>query len=181
MMHAPLHSKSRGFTIAELLIAMGIFVIAISVATVVFIRALKAQRAVIAYSRVNDNLALALEQMAREIRTGSAFVNDGSVDSLKFKSAQEATAQASLTGSKDLVNVYYHFDQNSKAITRHAEGGTPEPITAKEVQISNVQFLIDDSTNPPLITITLTAQPADPSLQGNYELNLQTSVSPRVL
>ncbi len=60
----------RGFTIVELLVAMGIFLIVVEIAVGGFVNALRAQKQVAALIAAEGNADLALEQMAREIRTG---------------------------------------------------------------------------------------------------------------
>ena len=64
---------SRAFTMVELLISMTLFVVLISIAAGGFIKALRTQRAVVALMEANDNVSFALEQMAREFRTGYNF------------------------------------------------------------------------------------------------------------
>jgi prepilin-type N-terminal cleavage/methylation domain-containing protein len=66
------YSKS-GFTLVELLIAVGLFVIIISIAVGGFINALRTQREVSSLIATQSNVSLALEQMTREIRTGYLF------------------------------------------------------------------------------------------------------------
>ena len=63
----------KGFTLVELVMAMSIFVILISIAAGGFVNILRNQRLVIALMVVNDNMSLSMEQMAREIRTGYNF------------------------------------------------------------------------------------------------------------
>ena len=62
-----------GFTLIELIVAFGIFAILISVASGSFVRSLRIQRVSLQLMAVNDNMAITLEQMMREMRTGYNF------------------------------------------------------------------------------------------------------------
>ena len=63
----------RGFTLIELVVAIAVFAVIVSVAVGGFVGALRSQRQVSALISVNNNVSLALEEMAREIRTGRNF------------------------------------------------------------------------------------------------------------
>src|SRR5579863_5544609 len=66
-------TQRRGFTLIELLIAVSLFAIAVAIAAGGFVRALRTQRQLIALVSANSSASLAIEQIAREIRTGTDF------------------------------------------------------------------------------------------------------------
>jgi len=128
---------------------------------------------------VNDALQLSVEQMAREIRTGHDF-NANPPSKLIFRSAQE---RAELEKQGDVFSpgrgndpVVFYKLENDGAIYRHAPGGKVK-ITPDNIEITNLDF--NANGIPILITIVIQANPVDKILQGNYEVNIQTSVSPR--
>ena len=55
----------NGFTLPELLVAMGLFLIVISIVAGAFVNSLRTQRATVELIAVNDNISLLLEQIAR--------------------------------------------------------------------------------------------------------------------
>jgi prepilin-type N-terminal cleavage/methylation domain-containing protein len=65
-----------GFTIIELLVAIGLFTIVVTIAVGGFTNALKTQRQVSSLIATQSNVSIALEQMTREIRTGYLFCHD---------------------------------------------------------------------------------------------------------
>lgn len=71
-----LQNSRLGFTLVELLIAIGLFTIIVSVAVGGFTNALRTQRQVSSLIATQSNVSLALEQVAREIRTGYLFCHD---------------------------------------------------------------------------------------------------------
>lgn len=160
----------KGFTIVELLVAISLFVIAVSVAVGGFVRALRTQRQLISLISANSNASLAIEQMAREMRTGSGFqcVN-GTLDCtiLSFTNAN---------GEK----VTYSEDELSQTLARTVGNGPPNPLTAANVRIVGLGFHIFQSAGnfPPRLTVTLGVGVKDAELQGNIT-NIQTTVSSR--
>jgi len=176
----------KGFTIAELMISMGIFIVAISITTTVFIRALKVQREIVAYAEVNDALQLSIEQIAREIRTGHNFRVLSAGKDLTFQSAQERESQESSgitfpIPPKRFDDPDVSYRLNADQIARQVPGlspASPLPITPENIIISDLKF-VKTNENPDLIKIILTAKPATPNLSGDYEITIQTSVSPR--
>lgn len=71
-------NNSQGFTLVEILVAMGVFTIVIAIATAGFVNSLRTQRQVASLISAQSNASLVLEQMAREIRTGFLFCHDAS-------------------------------------------------------------------------------------------------------
>src|SRR3972149_3143400 len=90
--------KTRGFTLMELMIAPSLFVILIAIASGAFINALRTQRIITDLSESMNNVSLAIEQIAREVRVGFGF--SGSGDTLNFINS-------------DGVEVTYRLDGNS--------------------------------------------------------------------
>ena len=81
--------NKKGFTMIELLVAMGLFVVVMGIASTVFVQSLRAQRSIVALMAANDNASLSLEQMMREIRTGSNFLTNNDQTELVFFSQRQ--------------------------------------------------------------------------------------------
>jgi prepilin-type N-terminal cleavage/methylation domain-containing protein len=69
-------SSQRGFTLIEVLVAIGVFSIVVAIATGGFVNSLRTQRQVASLISTQSNASLVLEQMAREMRTGFLFCHD---------------------------------------------------------------------------------------------------------
>jgi len=78
----------NGFTLVELVVAIGIFIILMSIAAGGFIQMLRNQRIVASLMAANDNMSLILEIIGREIRTGYNF-NKVSNTELEFVNAYD--------------------------------------------------------------------------------------------
>jgi prepilin-type N-terminal cleavage/methylation domain-containing protein len=69
-------NNKKGFTLVEVLVAMGIFAIVVAIATGGFVSSLRTQRQVASLISAQSNASLVLEQIAREVRTGFLFCHD---------------------------------------------------------------------------------------------------------
>ncbi len=178
--------SSDGFTLVELIMAMSIFVILVSIAVGGFINILRNQRLAIALMSVNDNMSLSMEQMAREIRTGYNFIKI-SDEEFQFVNANNRI-------------VWYRLSKG--AIERVTENASleknPQKITADNVKIVKFNVgicgrnldpnLILDSCGiggsayPPRITLSFTITSAEPDIERlKIFTNIQTTISSRIL
>jgi type II secretory pathway pseudopilin PulG len=172
-----LNPARRGFTIAELLIAMGLFVTVVGIVSGVFIQNLRSVRVSVALANANANASIVLEQMSRDLRTGTGF-DSPNPDEVSFTNSTGDT-------------VTYHLDTANKAIERSLNGGTFVPITATDVGVLSLNFILlcnpssgcDPTTDgyPPRITIVVRVTPTTVAALNLPIINLQTTVSARDL
>jgi prepilin-type N-terminal cleavage/methylation domain-containing protein len=153
-------NQTRGFTIIELLVAMTVFLIVVAITSGIFIRTIRTQRIITDMSASLNNVTLALEQIAREARTGYMFSSPAD-DTLRFTNAQGRIVEYSL---------------DEEQIQRSIDSGSPSPITSAGTTIDRLRFEIKEGADPAFITITVRA-----SSEGNINVDLQTSVSSRVI
>lgn len=161
------HNKENGLTMIELIVAVGIFGLVISVISGVFVLSLQSQRRIIALRNVEDNTRLAIELMSREIRTGKNF--SSGIGSLSFTNAKGEA-------------VIYRLNNN--VIEKSSNGGTTySAVTGAEVTVDYLNFYlmgqaIGDGLQPRItVTIGITSR------VGNQSANLknQTTISERSL
>lgn len=162
---------STGFTMVELLVSMSVFLVLVSVSSGIFIKSLKTQKATISFIAANSNASLAIEQIAREVRTSSGFSGGGS--SITFVNAKNET-----------VTYRWNNSVGVMALERSADGINFKRITADNVSLENLNFLIfNGSPSDPYpwrITIVFKVAPKNKLIEG-ASVNLQTTVSSRVL
>jgi prepilin-type N-terminal cleavage/methylation domain-containing protein len=188
------------FTLVELLVAIGIFSILIAVAIGGFVHALRTQREVASIIGAQSNASIALESMARELRTGYLFCNDpannGSVNDVCAPACSPSVTLSGTVWTCDGLidfynangaNVDYALDENgSLARSDSGSTGTFVPITGNNVKVTYLTFTIfgnkEGDNWPPRITVSMGVVPnsTDPALVAD-EVELQTTVSARTI
>lgn len=182
--------RQGGFTIAELMIAIGVFSIAASLIVGVFVNALRAQRLASALIGVNSNASVAIEQFTREARLGFNFSleNNGSgcgsaeYDTLRFERFRGTTTTA----------VVYQWNESARSFERAEGGNATTTVTAPDVLVERLCFLLgdfDDGTETRLsdaeflpwrvqLVMSVGSRYARPAPKP---IRLQTSVTSRIL
>lgn len=162
-----LASARTGFTVVELIVAIGLFTTLFGIVSGSFINALRTERRIVALVSANDSAQGSLEQMAREIRTGLNF-------DLRFDLRPEG--DLTFTNYKG-ENITYTLGEES--IKRGVDDAF-KPITADNVRARSLQFFLCDPLDCPVprVTIATGISAADSSLDAII-LNMQTSVSAR--
>ena len=159
--------KNSGLTLIELLVAIGIFGLVMSMGFGVFSLALTSQRRIIALRNVEDNARFVIELMAREIRTGRNF--SGGAGSLSFINAKS-----------ELVT----YRLNDNTVEKSSDGGINYlSVTGTEVIIDYLNFYLAGQAAgdglQPRITITIGATSRINNQSAN--LKVQTTISGRFL
>jgi len=157
-----------GFTIVELLVAIALFSIAVSVAAGGFVRALRTQRQLVSLITANSNASLAIEEIARELRTGYGFECAGVGATCEELAFNGATGEA------------IAYRKNGTALERQA-GGSWQPLTASNVDVRSLSFIIVATPGfPERVTIAMGVGSKTIGLE-TVSTNIQTTISSRAL
>lgn len=162
--------KQQGFTLIEIIVAIGIFTAVITMALATFLNISNIQRKAGALRATNDNLNFALEVMSREIRSGKDYCDSlCSASSFNFTNSQDET-------------IVYKL--NNFSIERSVNGETFLSLTSPEIKIDNLTFIVMGESagdkKQPRVTIILNGSSVDPKI-AELKLNIQTTVSQRRL
>ncbi len=200
-------NMKKGFTLIEMLVTVGLFVIIIAIAVGGFTNAIRSQRQVSSLISTQSNVSLALEQMARQIRTGYLFCHIPGVTNPNptFVGAGGApvtalpdcgctiSAPPAATGSWTCGALdFYDVESNHIIYSLSATGALMEAINANPAQsvtgntvsVKHLQFELYGQTEgdhwPPRVTISIGVSPSstDPAVASDI-LNLETTVSAR--
>jgi len=161
------YNKENGFTMIELIVAIGIFGLVVGMTVNIFLLALASQRRIIALRNVVDNIRFTTELMSREIRTGKNFSSAGS--SLLFTNAKGEAVIYRLT---------------SNVIEKSSDGGISySAVSGTEVIVNYLNFYLmgqvaGDSLEP---RITVTIGATGNVGKQNANLRIQTTISERLL
>lgn len=183
-----------GFTIPELIVAMGLFVTVVSIFVGGFVNIVRAQRQAANLLSVNSNVSLAIEQMSRAIRTASGFCGAERGGGLPL--AQNCPGESKLTFyDPNDTEAFFCFDPpngNDPGRIRIGRGfvgaglcddAVSEPLTASNVDVRNARFILSgDGSNDgqPRVTIVLVVAPAEEGSVSDVEIPIQTTISSRV-
>jgi len=153
----------NGFTMIELLIAMSLFLVLISVSVGGFIRSLQTQRTIIGLMEASDSISLVLEKMTREMRDGYGFTQ-ASGSAIQFVNRYGQSVVYSLNGTA--------IERNGQKLTADNVN-----ITNFFVKLSNIDY---GEGSQPRITMGLSVSVNSKYLQ-NFSISIQTTVSPRMM
>ena len=165
--------KIQGFTLAELIVAVGIFLVVIITVSGIFVRSLQSQQITAALISINDNISLALEQMSREIRTGTSFCP---------VSSPCGPSEIVFTNVfSQVIHYRLGFSGQSGMLIREIEGSGGEPITSSDVKIESLRFVIRDSPDEqPRVTVALSVGSRNAlAREAGILTRIQTTVSAR--
>ncbi len=159
---------SNGFTIVELLIAVGLFLIVLSIISGAFIEALRTERATLRLMAANDTASFALEQMARDIRVGTDFSLAGPSE-LHFN---------------DRAGLETVYRLNNGRVEKRSGAGVFTPITANTALVAALRFVLRGETKSdnlqPKVTIAMSVGAVGRDIAG-VTTAVQTTVTPRLL
>jgi prepilin-type N-terminal cleavage/methylation domain-containing protein len=166
-----LPADRQGFTLIELVVAMGVFSL-ISVALVgLFVSSLRGEKKALNVQLVQDNARIVMETMVRELRDGSDVVfNSNQNVSFKDKSGMSITYYVDACSSSNVTN---------NCIKRMASGSAIN-LGSENVNVTNLQFYgvsSSASLNQPRVTILFTMESGVAPYKAS--INLQTTVSLR--
>lgn len=171
-----------GFTLVELVVAMGIFVILMSIATGGFIQMLRNQSIVVSLMATNDNMSLTLEQIAREIRTGYNF-NKVSSTELEFVNSYNFKVKYRLNEGAIEKGIEYSGISNYKKITADNVLISAFNINVCGKNINGTSLGNCGSGGDsylPRITLSLSITSAEPDVKKlNIFTDIQTTISAR--
>jgi len=172
-------NDKKGFTLLELIVAVGIFSIIVVSATSIFQQVIEGQRRAIATQNTQESVRYVLETISKEIR--NAKINDdsspdcGGIDAgkiFKLVSANELKFKNQYGNC-----VIYKLDSGAFKISRD-NGTFFLPITPDNVQLSNLNFILK-SGGQNAVTVAIKIENNTTNTRFKSPLELQTTISSR--
>lgn len=189
-------SGARGFTLVEMVVAVGLFAVVMLVSVAALLALVDANRKAQALESVINNLNIALDSMVRGARMGSTF-HCGSGD------LTETQDCASTSDPETNHHVFafeplggdpgdpddqwvYSYDPVTKRIYRAiGVGGTPLPVTAPEITIESLQFYVIGSTRgdvvQPKVVIVVNGTAGSSQTRTRSAFSIQATAVQRLL
>jgi len=182
------HSAMKGFTLIELIVAMGIFAFAATFAIASLLSLMAAQRKAAATQDAFDNIRYGIEFMAKETREAKSISNPcllrPGYTNPKFV-CDELTLYRGPAG-EETVHYYWLQDGTSKQLwRRETVGGNDKvyPLTSSRITINHASFYISNPENSsdefqPYVIFVVNATGGDPNKLGQQTtIHLQTAAS----
>ncbi len=196
--------KNNGFTLIEMLVALSLFTIVVTIAVGAFLSLIGASKSVQGEQSVITTLTFVLDSMTREIRTGTNYHCDDATTlrtgTFSTSSSRDCVtgddgvsfieAGTSVTSGASSRRIAYYFDTTSatNTIMRKVGNGTPQSIVSDGITVTDAQFFVtgvnrlgdgsgsDTDAIQPTVTIILEARD-----ENGATTTLQTSVTQREL
>ncbi len=170
-----LHYKKRdGVTLAEMMVAFGVFGIFISIALGGFMQSLQNQRVALVLMEANDAASIIFENITRQLRTANA-------KSRCVPLPANPTYCETRTIHTDTNKLwFYNYEKNLVTFDFTSEESR---TISTSISIQSFQATVIESTTigaPPRVVLTITLLINDPSIGEPVEKTLQTTVSPRL-
>ncbi|MEX2013985.1 MAG: type II secretion system protein [Parcubacteria group bacterium] len=172
-------NTKKGFTLIELMVAISIFIVVMTISMGSILGVFEANRKSRSLRTVLNNLNLAVESMAKEMRFGTIYhCGSGSV-TVPQNCPTGGTRMSFL--SSDNVQITYHL--NNQTIQKRVGTGPFIAVTAPEIVIDDLTFYtlgaLPGDTFQPKVIIIIKSHAGNE--KGRSDFTLQTLVSQRVL
>lgn len=182
MIFRTFHSAQKGFTLVELMTSLAVFMVIMTIAMGSVLGIFTANRKARTESYVMNNLNLAVESMAREIRFGQRYHCGTGI----YTAPQNCPSGDSVISflSSDGQQMVYRLTGTS--IERSVDGGsTFVGVTAPEIVIENMRFYVLGAVEypdplQPKVVITIKGYSGARESERT-DFSLQTVVSQRLL
>lgn len=163
------NSNKKGLTMIELLLAVAIFIVVVSIIFSLFLTGLKGQRRAIASQNVQDNARFLLAFIAKELRMSS--INSVTSDTLDIT-------------RHDGADVTYTFDGTNEWLERD-DGSVSGPINSEEVSVNGSFYAngigTGDGIQPRVVIVLRVEIKNAQRVEDKAEIVVQTTLSPRNL
>lgn len=169
----------NGFTLVEMTVSLGLFTIIMFIATSAFLSIVNTDRKARSVRIAADNLNIALEDMSRRIKTGSAY-DCGAIGGATNCAAGENSINFK---DEDDVLTTYRLNQTNGSIYRKIGAGTDLQITSPEITITNLKFVVSGSdvgsvdNKQPMVVIVIDGSLGSGATESGFKI--QTTVTQR--
>lgn len=175
--------KRRGFSLIELMVAVSIFTVVMTVSVGTLLSLADANRKAQTLASVTNNLNFALDSMTRAIRTGYTYHCTDTPNSLP-SGVSDCVNGASGFVFTDSSGQRVGYRLSDSRIERNIDSGGWVPLTASEIEITDMRFYMNGSTPAdtvqPMVTISIQGE-TDIVAKAESSFDIQTSVTQRFL
>jgi len=190
----------KGFTLIEILIAVGIFSIMVLLTTGAFLSISSTSKSLQTSQEVLNELRFAIDLMGQEILAGSSFVDENDSFNACKHGCDNIVFASKVRPDIPLTRVHYYLDDTNGVIMKGQQrsygecsilggfwgpGLRPEcfqPFTSDNVEIETLQFFVNNNNEADkkvIISIVIQGKIL-PGTNKEQEFKISTSFSPRL-
>jgi prepilin-type N-terminal cleavage/methylation domain-containing protein len=161
----------RGFTLIEVLVSVGLFLMTILAISQIFITVIRSEKVAYALLNSENNIRNNLEMMAKTIRMGKNFNLSSDNQELCFDYYLDNRWQS----------LCYKFDDSSQTVLRSLDGSDYAPLLDPQIKLISGQFYqIGDGSNSQL-SFLIQLETQVKVRRVNYPFHIETAVTSRYL
>ncbi len=195
-MRSAKNTQERGFTLVEMIVAVGLFSVVMLVCVGALLSLVNANRKAQALQSVMNNLNIALDGIVRDARMGTEYNGSSGCSGNNDSSPNDCTGGGTSfsflpycsTPPCDPNPWVYSFGKDSNGIGRiykSEDGQTPVPITAPEVSIEDMEFYVvgttPGDTTQPKVVIVIKGTAGASAGSGQTTFHIQATAVQRAL
>jgi len=170
-------NNSLGFTVIEMIVAIGIFTLVAVAAVSALASVIDANERSSSLAQANNSLDFSLQTMVREIRNGFAYGCDAS-DGSVTETCNNSEEFGFINTDRDKVG--YKRNGNDQIV--RTINGKDEIITPSQVTVTHLQFdVIGADSKQQQSRVIITARVEASSGDNSETVNLQTTATQRLL
>lgn len=197
-MRHPIHDTrraERGFTLIEMIVAVGLFSVVMLVCTVTLLALVGANRKAHALQSVMNNFSIALDGMVRSIRMGSEY-HCGTGEITTPQSCDLGDTKIAFRpyceGSCDPLNRWvYVYDNNGtfcgqgRLCKSEDSGASYHAVTADDIDIDNFKFYVVGTTAgdtvQPKVVVSVSGTAGAANVKTQTTFSIQATAVQRIL
>jgi len=170
-----IYNKKQGFTLMELVIYLGIFIIIITTLSLFAITFIKAIHKSQIKKEVSLNAYSAMRTMLYEIKTAKNIYNPISI--FDFNPGQLSIETTNnLPAGEQITYIDFYIDDDNKLYLKR-ENQEPQVLISEDLRMDNLQFeYIASSPESIRISITVAYDTNNPEYQYSYNLSSAASI-----
>lgn len=179
-----LTARSRGFSLVEMIVAVGLFAVVMLIAVSSLLALIDANRKARTLQSVVNNLNVALDGMVRALRMGHTYHCGGADPTQGGSSCPEGDNIISFI-SHDGQVVVYEWDTMVNRVRVSQGGSAFSYLTAPEVDIEEMKFYVVGTTvgdeNQPKVVVVMKGTASADNVKARTTFSIQSTAVQRIL
>lgn len=182
--------QQKGFTLIEMIVAVGLFAIVSVIISQLFITFNRTQRRSGINAELQSDARVVMSQITERIRSGMIdYTAYGGTIVSPTESLHIIDENGALVTIEKTTGASCPDTDSSPCLTISEDGGTAFPMSSKEFTVDTIQFYIDPATDPvpgtgpdiqPRVTYTLGLKSTSNASADQQPIYVQSTISSRV-